>query len=127
LINDGAFPPDLEIDDEKKQQFMEGREVFLNSMFACGNARSHIKFLREFDKHTKEQTGEDAPEVQEIIWKTKADRLQAAIEKHRHSHVLANKQPNGLDFALWQEADLGDFHASSHAGLQQNGHMSFKD
>ena len=126
-INDGNFPPELNVDEEKKQSFMNGREDFLNGMFSCGKARSHMRFLKEFDKYSEEATGAPAPEIQEILWKTKADRLQKAIEDHRHAHVLANKQPNGLDFALWQEADLGDFNASSHAGLQQNGYIGFKE
>lgn len=122
----GIFPEGL-ISKEKEEQFKQSQIEHGEKLTMITTAKHHRKFLQMFDIETKDVTGQEAPEVQEILWKTKAERLWKAIEAHRRAHVLANKQPNGLDFALWQEAELDEFHPSVHAGLQKNGFIAFQE
>lgn len=114
-------------DENQVREIREAHLEFLAVVDKIRAARVHRQFLKSFDENFQAENGNLSPEVQDMIWKTKAERLYKAIEDHRRAHVLANKQPNGLDFALWQEANLDEFHPSVHAGLQQNGFIAFRE
>lgn len=90
-------------------------------------ARTLVDFYSKFDKEFEVINGAPAPEVTEVYWKTRAENLQYAIQKHRDAHVMANKQPNGYDFLLWMEIGEGEFYASQHLGMQKNGHIQFRE
>lgn len=98
---------------------------FLNKIMA---AQSAMKFYSAFDKEFQNQNnGDQPPEVVEIYWKKRAENLYGAISNHRLAHVMANKQPNGFDFLLWQEINEGEFHASQHIEMQKTGRLSFRE
>ena len=90
-------------------------------------AQATIKFLKSFDDHYQKRNGTQPVELQEVLWKSKADRLIEAIQAHRRAYVVSNKQPNGLDFALWSTIDLPDFNPSVHQAIARNGHLNFKE
>ena len=84
---------------------------------------AQIKFFQKFDQQIKEDTGKLPHEVQEALWRDRAMKLVEAIEEHRRAHVLANKEPNGLDFNLWAIVDLEEFHASKHHKMETLGYI----
>ena len=92
---------------------------------AIGRAKQ-IRFFQKFDEEFKNETGSDAPEIVEAVWKDKAMKLAKAIEEHRYAHVLANKEANGLDFKLWAVVDLDEFHPSRHHQVEVLGFIPEK-
>ena len=113
-------------DSVSDEAFVVLQEEFARHYVSIGaiHERIHqIKFFQKFDEQIKTETGEAPHEVQEAVWKLKAEALTKAIEEHRRAHVLANKEPNGLDFQLWATIDLEEFHPSRHRQISTLGYI----
>lgn len=126
MIREGREKPDS-VTDEQWTALMANRTILADWIHKIQTASSTLSFYEKFDQEFQETHGDVAPEVAEVYWKTRANNLEHAISEHRRGYVLANKQPNGLDFQLWQEIGQGEFHASRHIQMQKNGHISFNE
>lgn len=114
------------IDAVSDDQFEALKKEFERHYVVLGtilNRIHQIKFFEKFDQQIKNDTGNLPHEVQEALWRDRAMKLVAAIEEHRRAHVLANKEPNGLDFNLWAIVDLDEFHASKHHQMETLGYI----
>jgi len=125
MLKQGAHKPDT-MTSEQWEELRIFRLQYVDWNSKLISSTTTMNFYKKFDQEFKESTGDIPVEVQEVYWKQRATNLESAITKHRSAYVLANKQPNGIDFLLWQEADLGEFHASRHAQLVESGRLSFK-
>lgn len=125
LTQNGVVPDCMS--EEQAQEVHQAFQDYSDVHTKVQLSRTKRGFLHKFDTIFETENGQPPIEVQEILWKTKAERLYKAIEDHRRAHVLANKQPNGLDFQLWSEADLEEFHASVHSEMAAKGYITFKE
>lgn len=126
MLKQGSQKPDT-MTSEQWEELRVVRIQYIDWNSKLISAGTTLSFYQKFDEEFKASTGNIPVEVQEVYWKQRAANLEAAISKHRSAYVLANKQPNGIDFLLWQEADLGEFHASRHAQMDKRGYISFKE
>lgn len=109
-LNKGIFNEDWS--EEVTEQIIQEREEFGNFLMLQAHAKMKIRFFQQYTKAYELEHQEGPIEVQEMIWKNKAEMLEKAIRQHRSAYVLANKQPNGIDFALWASVGEDEFHAS---------------
>lgn len=121
----GLCPEDTPEDVKIKYQDVFGEYRTFREAFMKANATR--QFLAAFDQNVIDNTNAPPHEVQEVLWRQKAELLAQAIQEHRRGHVVANKQPNGMDFHLWSVVDLDEFFPSVHAELQQRGHITFRE
>lgn len=108
---------------EQVDAYKAARDEYQQLFNLWSDMHTRMKFFQKFDEEFQTVNGQLPHEVQESIWKARVERLEGAIFEHRRAHVVANKAPNGLDFALWAEVDLGEFHPSRHLGMTLNGHI----
>lgn len=119
VIRLGNHPVDLPftISPENLQKISEVGQIYNAYMAKVYTARATQQFYQKYDD-LYEKTNHQLPsDVQDMIWKQRAFGLLEAIESHRRAHVLANKQPNGLDFALWKEIDAAEYYASTRLDI----------
>lgn len=126
MLKQGAHKPDS-MTDEQWDRLRIVRVQHVEWVSKIVTANTIMNFYKKFDTEFKTSTGDLPSEVQEVYWKQKHDNLLQAISNHRTAYVLANKQANGFDFLLWQEAGLGEFHASRHRQMTEKGYISFRE
>lgn len=126
MLKQGVHKPDT-LTSEQWEELRVVRVQYIDWNSKLISAGTALSFYKKFDTEFKDTNGVDCPEVAEVYWKQRAANLEGAIQKHRQAYVLANKQPNGIDFLLWQEINEDEFHASRHAAIQNGGRLSFKE
>ena len=108
-------------------EIFQARAEYNETRSKLAAAKRLVLFYQAFDEQFTSENGAQPAEVREVLAETRVRVLETAIRKHRNAHVMANKQPNGYDFLLWQEIGEDEFYASSHAELAKNGYISFKE